>query len=943
MPQTVIQTSFASGEFAPQLYSRVDLEQYKIGLALARNFYIDYRGGASNRPGTGFVGPCKSNLGNVRAISFQFSTIQAYALEFGEEYIRVVKDGAYVTEATKVITGITKANPAVVTSAAHGYSNGDWVFLAGIGGMTQLNGRTAIVAGATTNTYQLHDTNGNNINSTSYGTYTSGGTSARIYTITTPYQDVDIFALKYTQSADVLTITHPSYPPSDLTRTAHNAWTLTEITFKSNATTPTGLTLVTSSASVAQYFGYTVTSVNANGEESLGCTPVAIGSVDPLVVTTAIITLDWTPVADAEFYNIYRAPKTGNTRVPPAPVPPFYYIGTTKAPIFSDGGIVSDISQTPPNNSNPFAISPIANTIVTAPGTGYTSTPTVGITDATGTGAHLVAVVGTSTGVVDIIILNGGINYTAPTLTITGGGGSGATATASVGPGTGTYPGVVTYFSQRKVFAHSNNFPQTFWMTKVTAYTNMDFSNPIEPSDSIQGTLSSRQVNAIKSLVEMPGGLLSLTSDRVFQINGSGGGEPISPINVGANPQSNKGASDLSPLVIDYDVIYIQDKSAGVIDLEYAFQSNIYTSTDISLISSHLFANYTIKDWTYAEVPYKLVWAVRSDGKLLSLTYLKTQKFIAWSHHDTNGLFKSTCSISEGNENAVYLVVVRQLQNQLVQCMERFASRNLKNSLENAWFLDCALQTPLTYPNATLTPSARSGLGVAFVADNAIFSSGDIGKIIRIGGGKATITSLGNTFFVLADITQEITDIFPDDPDNTPVYHPAGDWSLASVVSSVSGLDHLEGEVVQVFGDGRVLTEQTVVGGSVTVSIPSSLVLVGLPYVAQLQALPLEIPQRAGTSQSRRKEVPNSTFRIVQSTGFSVGMSFDDAALYEWRITVDNFDAMTPLLNGLYTGDYRRNIGYGWDNFGQLCIQQDRPEPVTLTGVIPEVAVGDTP
>lgn len=68
------------------------------------------------------------------------------------------------------ITGITKANPAVVTAVAHGFSNGQTVYITGVNGMTEVNDLTFTVAGAATDTFQLTA-----INSTAYTTYTSGG------------------------------------------------------------------------------------------------------------------------------------------------------------------------------------------------------------------------------------------------------------------------------------------------------------------------------------------------------------------------------------------------------------------------------------------------------------------------------------------------------------------------------------------------------------------------------------------------------------------------------------------------------------------------------------------------------------------------------------------------------------------------------------------------
>lgn len=72
--------------------------------------------------------------------------------------------------AYKTITGITKANPAVVTSANHGFVNGQLVSIQGVNGMTQVNFRYFAVANVTANTFELQGEN-----STGYGTYTSGG------------------------------------------------------------------------------------------------------------------------------------------------------------------------------------------------------------------------------------------------------------------------------------------------------------------------------------------------------------------------------------------------------------------------------------------------------------------------------------------------------------------------------------------------------------------------------------------------------------------------------------------------------------------------------------------------------------------------------------------------------------------------------------------------
>src|SRR3954471_11722686 len=130
MSNNVIQTSFASGELSPNLYAHVDLAKYHTGVALARNFFVDYRGGLSTRQGLEFTCQAKYSTKTTRLIPFQFSVIQTYMLEFGDLYIRFIQDGAQILEASKTILGFTNANPGVVQVNAHGYSTNNWVTLA---------------------------------------------------------------------------------------------------------------------------------------------------------------------------------------------------------------------------------------------------------------------------------------------------------------------------------------------------------------------------------------------------------------------------------------------------------------------------------------------------------------------------------------------------------------------------------------------------------------------------------------------------------------------------------------------------------------------------------------------------------------------------------------------------------------------------------------------
>lgn len=82
-----------------------------------------------------------------------------------------ITGASWASSTARTITGITRANPAVVTSANHGFNNGDRVWISGVSGMTQVNGRVYTVANRTTNTFQLQSTN-----SSGWSNFSSGGT-----------------------------------------------------------------------------------------------------------------------------------------------------------------------------------------------------------------------------------------------------------------------------------------------------------------------------------------------------------------------------------------------------------------------------------------------------------------------------------------------------------------------------------------------------------------------------------------------------------------------------------------------------------------------------------------------------------------------------------------------------------------------------------------------
>jgi hypothetical protein len=935
MPEIAVQPSFNGGEWSPNLYARVDMQKYRTAAALLENFFVDYRGGASTRPGSAYVIQAYKSATQVRIINFQASFNVGYVVEIGNGYMRFMYQGAPVLETAFNISAASQANPCVITAVGNDFVPGDWVYITGVVGMTQLNDRffeVLAVAGDDVTLGYILD--GANINSTAYTAYGSAGTVARIYTITSPYTSSDdLRQIKFAQSVNQMILCHPNHPVYVLTSASANNWSLLPATFGATISAPAAPTVTTSLAAGSVYYSYVVTAIDPSGQESSPSAAGVLSAIQDIRSTAGSNFLTWAAVPTAVGYNVYEATVSYGVAVP-ANVQ-YGFIGTTNGVDFVDSNIAQDFSVTPPISRNPFVGYSVASVTVTAAGT-YTSVPTVSFTGASTVPAYATAVLGatavltnavgsgyavndlitltngivirvdsligsgvflftvinrgavtsgavpanpltqvsttgggsgyqldvTNWGVTSVTVLVPGSGYTvAPTVGFSGAGG--ATATANLSAATVINPTVPGFVQQRLALAGPTNSPATFYMSKPGFYFNFDISNPIVASDAITGTLVSGTLNSIKSIVGSSAGMLILTDKAVWLVNGGSPGSAITPISAVANPQSYIGASDVPPLIINYDVVFVQSKGSAIRSLSYNVYFNIFTGNDISVMSSHLFFGYTVVEWCWAEQPFYIAQAVRDDGVLLSMTYMKDQEFIGWSHYVTNGLYKSVCSVTEELDSgvdidAVYTVVQRTVGGNPVQYIERFAERSFPNGYLSAWCVD-------------------SGL--------------------RYSGAPAT------TF---------------------------------------TGAEHLAGLTVTGLADGIKITPFVMpTTGIFTLPAAASTVTIGLAYACDLQTLPLDVGDPS--VQGDVKKIQQVDIRVTETLGLQIGSSFSRLTPMKDLILGNVSSQLTgqpsQIVTDLVTGDAVTILDPTYTVPGQFCIRQSEPYPATILGVFPVFAM----
>ena len=661
-----IVTNFRAGELSPRLEGRIDLQKYNEAAQTLQNMLVFPQGGTTRRPGTKFAGRSKDG-GKVRLINFEFSDEQAYVLEFGVNYIRFFKDGGILTEAVKNITGITKANPAVVTSNSHGFSNGDRVFISGVVGMTQVNNLEFTVAGATTNTFQL-----SGVDSSAYTTYSSGGTVGKIVEVTTTYSITDIFEINHAQSADVLYLAHKDHEPAKLTRTTATSFTLSDIAFVDGPYLDENLTDTT------LYASSDTGTITITASASL-FTSADVGRLIRFREVLEVTYDEWaasTSYANNEFVrydgHVYKQ-VTGSTQTS-GNTPPVHTSGTE-----TYGAIDWEYRHDD---------------------TGYAK-----------------ITVFTSATVVTAVVQedDGGISVLPHNVV----GSSNATKKWSLGAFDGDqgFPRAVAFYEERLYFAGTTGQPQSIFGS-VTA----DFENHTpgtEDDKAVNITIASDQVNVIKHL--LPARFLQvLTTSSEFTLSGGTGTTPVTPTNINVLRETTFGSSDIRPLRAGNSTILIQKGLEKVKEITFDLDTDGLLGVDLSILADHL-PRGGLTDMIWQQEPELILWFVHSDGGLIGLTYDRANGAVGWHDHDLggSGIVESITAIPSGAEDQVYLSVKRTINGDTVRHIETLTTIDFGDDVGDAFYVDSGL----TYSGSATTTitglNHLEGETVAILADGA--------------------------------------------------------------------------------------------------------------------------------------------------------------------------------------------------------------------------------
>lgn len=415
-----------------------------------------------------------------------------------------------------------------------------------------------------------------------------------------PYAEEHLMQLRYAQSADVITITHPNYPPRKIIRRGATEWTTEVVMIGYGISVPQNIAATAHidpkylpggqqhDSYIERDYSYQVTAVN---EENESAASVKVVVKNDLTLGGNYNTITWEAVAGATRYNVFKL-RSGLAS----------YIGETTELSFTDDYIETNGAITPPLIRDPFEF----------------------------------------------------------------------------------YPTAVAYYGQRKMYGGGYKSPQWLRMSRTATDDNFSYHIPLQDTDSIQIRFAARDGNGVKHIIPISD-LMILTSGAVWKLTADGA---VTATSVSVQPQSFVGANDMTPVQVGGAAIFASDQTGHVHELSLTSGYNaFYQTMDLSIMCPHLFDGYKIVDCALLRNPLNIVYFVRDDGVLLSLSYEPQQQVWAWAEHNTKGKFISVAAIPEENQTVLYALIERDG----FHTIERMLTRQIADIKEHC-LLDSSIQ-----------------------------------------------------------------------------------------------------------------------------------------------------------------------------------------------------------------------------------------------------------
>jgi hypothetical protein len=349
------------------------------------------------------------------------------------------------------------------------------------------------------------------------------------------------------------------------------------------------------------------------------------------------------------------------------------------------------------------------------------------------------------------------------------------------------YPHTSAIYQQRRIFAATHTNREQIFASRVGLPRNFCRSFPLRDDDALTFALESEEIQPVYYLIGLALGLVVLTNRGEWLLQGDEQGALL-PTSIYPKQHGYVGTAEVAPVVIGESILFVQARGRTLRDLRFDEKVEGLSGRDLTLYARHLFKRgTTIVDMDYAHVPDSVVWCVRSDGVLLGLTYIKEEDVWGWHRHDTaGGEFEQVCVVPEANEDAVYVVVRRTVDDVVKRCIERFAPRDV-SSRASGFFLDSGVSSTDEEVTELVGLDHLNGRQVYLLVD------GNVQGPRTVTGGHVAVDPAGTIVHVGLRVTAELETLDLD---------VVGDRSIRATRKAVQGVTLLIEDSVRSFTVG---------------------------------------------------------------------------------------------------------------------------------------------
>lgn len=450
------------------------------------------------------------------------------------------------------------------------------------------------------------------------------------------------------------------------------------------------------------------------------------------------------------------------------------------------------------------------------------------------------------------------------------------------------YPRTGALFQQRLYAGRTYGNPQTIWASQTGNFEDMRpdswvaGASTVEDDDAINVTLAAKRISPIHWIAGTRRLLVGTASGNwAFRSQGAA----LTPLDISAEAHTSVDCADMEPVQIDEVGIFTHRAKRSVYDIGFSYEIEGFRASDLTILAEHV-NRPGIEEMAYQAEPFSNVWTRLADGTMACMTYKRAQGVVGWLPQELAGdgevISMATIPGATAASGQVYDSSDRD---ELWLVVKRTINGNEVHYIE-------------------MMEGVFDGPNRAAYLDKDTFATD-----MR--------TDQASAFYVDCGLTYS----------GTPV-------------SSVSGLDHLEGETVKVVADGAVQQDKTVASGAITLDQAASTVHVGLGYSWVIRSLKLPYGAQGGSGVAKTKTINKIGVVLKDSASFEYGVEVEgDVQL--WRNPFRN--AAMPMGEAvpLFTGEVILDLDGGYDTDPRVLLKGDLPLPVTLLGFSPEMKTNE--